>query len=177
MRGLPGVLQYKSTDWDAYRIAYRRIEKYLRPAYRTECQTTLPEAYQMTTERRSDIQWKLPTEMLTAGHRDPTKRRIKRCRNRHMQSGFPRAEPHSYHGEYDHSVWSLRVRSGSMISCPRLMELAHSATLKWAPASHIWEPTALTMPGAKAHIIAQSQDKEPLQMTSRLSALGRHIRQ
>jgi len=36
-----------------------------------------------------------------------------------------------------------------------LMQLAHSTTLKWSPASHIWEPTAMTMPGAKAHIIAK----------------------
>jgi len=40
-----------------------------------------------------------------------------------------------------------------------------------------WEPTAMTMPRAKAHIIAQSQDKVPLQLTSRLRALGRLIRQ
>jgi len=38
-------------------------------------------------------------------------------------------------------------------------------------------PTAMTMPGVNAHIIAQCQDKAPLQMMSRLSALGRLIRQ
>jgi len=46
---------------------------------------------------------------------------------------------------------------------PRLMQLAHHTTLKWSPPSHIGEPTATTMPGAKGHIIAQSQDKLPLQ--------------
>jgi len=46
---------------------------------------------------------------------------------------------------------------------PIAMQLAHSATLKWSPASHIWEPTAMTMPGGKAHIIAQSHDETPLQ--------------
>jgi hypothetical protein len=35
----------------------------------------------------------------------------------------------------------------------------------------------MTMPGAEAHIIAESQDKVPLQMRSRLSALGHLIRQ
>jgi len=34
-------------------------------AYRTECQTTLPEAYQMTTEKQTDILPKLPTKMAT----------------------------------------------------------------------------------------------------------------
>ena len=43
------------------------------------------------------------------------------------------------------------------------MQLAHPTTLKWPPASHIWELTALTMPGANSHIIGQSHLKEPLQ--------------
>jgi len=36
-----------------------------RTAYRTECRTTLPEAYQMTTEKPTDIIPKRPTEMAT----------------------------------------------------------------------------------------------------------------
>jgi len=52
-----------------------------------------------------------------AVHRDPTWCRIKRCRKPHMESGFPRAEARSYSGEYDHLLWSLRVRYGSMIYC------------------------------------------------------------
>jgi len=46
-------------------MAYQRIKNYLRTAYRTECQTTLPEAYQMTTEKQTDILPRLPTEMST----------------------------------------------------------------------------------------------------------------
>jgi hypothetical protein len=38
---------------------------YRRTACRTECRTTLPEAYQMTTEKPSDILPKLSTEMAT----------------------------------------------------------------------------------------------------------------
>ena len=34
-------------------------------AYRSECQTTIPEAYQMTTEKPTNILLKLPTEMAT----------------------------------------------------------------------------------------------------------------
>jgi len=41
-----------------------------------------------------------------------------------VQSGFPRAEARSYHGEYDHLLPSLRVRYGSMIYRPRPMQLA-----------------------------------------------------
>ena len=99
----------------------------------------------MTTEKPTDILPKQPTEMgkrsrprMHRSHhpndfhgeaalRDPTKCRIKRCRNLHMhvQSGFPRAEARSYHGEYDHLLWSLWVRYGSMIYRPRPM---HSTT-------------------------------------------------
>jgi len=43
------------------------------------------------------------------------------------------------------------------------MQLMHSTTYKRSLASHIWEPIAMTMPGANAHIITQSQDKVPLQ--------------
>jgi len=60
----------------------------------------LPDDYREQTE----ILLKLPTKMATAVHRDPTKRPINRYRNPHMQSGFQRAEAHSYHGEYDHPV-------------------------------------------------------------------------
>jgi len=128
-RGLPRALPYQATDQDAYRMTYRTIKNYRRTAYRTECQTTLPGAYQMATEKQPDILPQLPTEMATAGHRDPTKRRIKRCRNPHVHSGFPRAEARSYRGEYDHPVCTLCVRYGSMTYRPRLMQLAHSATL------------------------------------------------
>jgi len=41
-----------------------------------------------------------------------------------VQSGFPTAEAHSYHGEYDYLLLCLRVRYGSMIYRPRLMQLA-----------------------------------------------------
>jgi len=94
-----------------------------------------------------------------------------------VHSGFPRAEVHFYNGEYDHLLWSLHVRHGSIPYRPCLMQLAHSINLKWSPASQIKEPTAMTMPRGKAHIIAQSQDKARLQLTSRMNALGPLIRQ
>jgi hypothetical protein len=50
-------------------------------------------------------------------------------------------------------------------------------THKFVPVSHIWEPMAMMMPGTKAHMNGQSQDKMPLEMTSRFSALGRSIQQ
>jgi len=57
---------------------------------RTACGTTLPEAYQMTTEKQS-------TQTLpNVESRDAE---ICKC---NVQSGFPRAEARSYHGEYDH---------------------------------------------------------------------------
>jgi hypothetical protein len=38
---------------------------YRRTAYRTECETTVPKAYQITTEKPTNILSKLPTEMAT----------------------------------------------------------------------------------------------------------------
>jgi len=76
---------------------------YRRTAFRTECQSSLPETYQMTTEQQTDIQPKLPTEMAQrigprmhrsyhpndfhreVVHRDPTKWRIKTWRELQMQ--------------------------------------------------------------------------------------------
>jgi len=52
MRGLPGAQPDKATAGDVYRTAYR-----------TEFRITLPEAYQMTTEKPTDILPKHPTEM------------------------------------------------------------------------------------------------------------------
>ena len=45
-----------------------------------------------------------------------------------------------------------------MIYRSRPMQLAHSTTFEWLPASHKWEFMAMTIPGAEAHIIVQSQD-------------------
>jgi len=75
-----------------------------------------------------------------------------------MQSGFPRAEARSYHGEYNHlcEVYVLD------------MDQWHTthARCNWRiqPPSNghqqvTWEPLAMTMPGAKAYIIAQSHDE------------------
>ena len=75
-----------------------------------------------------------------------------------VQSSIPRAEARSYHGEYDHLLRRVDVRYGSMIYRQRPVQLAHSTTFKWSPASHKWEPTAMTMPGAEAHINVQNQD-------------------
>jgi len=137
-------------------MTHRRIKTYRRTASRTECQTTLPEAYQMSTEKQTDILAMLSTEMAKRSwprthrsyHRndsqgEPTKCRIKRCRNPHMQSGFPRVEARSYRGEYDHLLWSLGVRYGSMTYRPRLMQLAHRTTLKWPPAWVTYESQRL----------------------------------
>jgi len=41
-----------------------------------------------------------------------------------VQSGFRRAEARSYPGEYDHLLPNLGVGFGSMIYCPRMMQLA-----------------------------------------------------
>ena len=53
-RGLPWAQLDKATDGDVYRTTYR-----------TDCRTTWPEVYQMTTEKPTDILPKLPTEMAT----------------------------------------------------------------------------------------------------------------
>ena len=76
---------------------------YRRTAYGTECETTILEAYQMTTSKPRNILPKLPdmipSEISTKNtqkqlfewlsprscYRDPTKCRIKRCRNLQMQ--------------------------------------------------------------------------------------------
>ena len=53
-RGLRGAQPDKPTDGDVYRTRYR-----------TECRTILPEVYQMTTEKPTDILPKVPTGMPT----------------------------------------------------------------------------------------------------------------
>jgi len=64
-RGLPVAIPHQATDRDAYEIVYQRMTHYSRTVYWTECKSTIPEAYQMTTEKHTDIQSKLPTEMAT----------------------------------------------------------------------------------------------------------------
>jgi len=63
-------------------------------------------------------------------------------------SGFLRAEVHSYSNESDHLLWSLCVRHGSMIYCPR------RCNWRIIPSSNghqrvTWEPVTMMMPGAK----------------------------
>lgn len=41
------------------------------------------------------------------------------------------------------------------------MKLAHSTTLKWSRASQVYELPGMSMPGAKAHAIAQCDDATP----------------
>jgi hypothetical protein len=74
------------------------------------------------------------------------------------QSGFPRAEARSYHGEYDHLLSSLRVRYGSMIhgQCP--MQLA-SILPPLSGHGECYMRTTVMMPGAEADINVQSQDE------------------
>jgi len=93
-----------------------------------------------------------------------------------VQSGFPRAEAGSYRGEYDHPVWSLRVRHRSMTYCPRLMQLAHSTTLKWSPASRMKTDGYYDARSESSHHCPKSR-QGAVAMTLRLSALGRLIRQ
>ena len=117
MRGLPGALPYQATDQDAYRMANRSIKNYCRTAYRTECRTILPndyrEANRYSTEaayrdsqgKSADNVPKPSSECLLPRSGPPIsywRCRIKRCRNPHMQSCFPRAEAHSFRGEYDY---------------------------------------------------------------------------
>jgi hypothetical protein len=118
MRGLPGALPYQATDRDAYRMAYRRIKNYRRTAYRTECQTTLPEAYQMTTEKQTDILPGLLTEMATV-HRDPTRCPIERCGIRICKAAFREQKRTLIAVSMTTYCESLCVRYGSMIYHPR----------------------------------------------------------
>jgi len=152
---------------------------YHRTAYKTEYQTTITEAYQMTTESQrifaEAAYWDCHREVnqerteaiirMTSTEKRSTET-LPNAESRdaeicicNVQSGFPRAEARSYHGEYDHLLRSLHVRYGSMIYRPRPMQLACSTTFEWSPASHKWEPTAMTMPGAEAHINVQRQDE------------------
>jgi len=64
-------------------------------------------------------------------HRDPAECRITRCRAMQMQctKRLSESKARSYHGEYDHLLWSSRVRYGSMIYRPRPMQLASNLPL------------------------------------------------
>jgi hypothetical protein len=57
-----------------------------RPAYQTECETTLPVAYQMTTEKHPDFLQKLPTKMAT-------EKSTKNALTRSSEPGSPRSGP------------------------------------------------------------------------------------
>jgi len=107
-------LNAQTTLREAYRDDYRDINQ-----ERTEA------VIQMTSTEKQSIE--------TLPNAESRYAEICIC---NVQSGFPRAEAHSYHGEYDHLLRSLHVRYGSMIYRPRPMQLAHSTRFGWSPASH-----------------------------------------
>jgi len=160
-RGLPGALPYQATDRDAYQMAFRRIKNYRGTAYWTECGTTLPTDYRepngYPTEAiiRVTFTEKQFTETLpNAESRDAG---IRICKAAFQeQKHVPIAV-------------SMTTQCEAYVLDMDQWHTAH-AWCNWRilPPSNghqrvRWEPTAMTMPGAKAHIIAQSQDETPLQ--------------
>jgi len=119
------------------------------------CLPKWPKRFQTRTQRSHHLN-DFPRE---ATHPDPAKSKDAKICICNVQSVFPRAEVHFYHGEYDHIMWSVHVRYVSMIcrQCP--MQLASilppSNCHEWAR----WELTALMIPAAEAHITVQCQDE------------------
>jgi len=74
-------------------------------------------------------------------------------------------------------MWSLRVRYESMTYHQCLMQLAHSTTLKWSPASHMRTASYDDARSESSHHCPKSRRGIAVAMTSRLSALGRLIQQ
>jgi len=57
----------------------------------------------------------------TLRNAESTDAEIRKC---NVQSSIPRSEAHSSHGEYDHLLWCLHVRYGSMIYLLCMIQLA-----------------------------------------------------
>jgi len=146
-------------------------------AYLTECQTTFPEGYEVTTEKPTNILPTLPPQMTTEmstenapklssewlSPRNGSQRpcRIKRCRDLHMQGTKQLSKSRS-----------APVTVSMTIYCePYVLDMDqwYTAHARWnwppfyhlrmAPASQICEPTDMTIPAAEAHITIQSQDR------------------
>jgi len=92
-------------------------------------------------------------------HQDPTKCRLKGWVNLHIH--YPMRLSESQSALLPWWVWPPTVKLIYLICIndipPMHMRLAHSTTLQWWPGSHICDPTAMMIQGAKAHIITQSQ--------------------
>jgi len=128
---------------------------YCRRTYRTECQSTLPEAYQMTTEKQRDILPKLPTEMATERSRKNAPKlssnwlsprssppRLYRMRNQEIarsansmyKAGFPEQKRSCY-------IVSMTYRDVNVLELDQWYDIpptpdatgVNSATSEWSP--------------------------------------------
>jgi len=160
-RGLPGALVYQATDRHDYRMEYCRIKNYRRTAYQTECGTIVPKEYRQAngypTEAIIQMTFTEKQSTETLPNAESRDARIRICKVAFReQKRAPIAV-------------SMTTQCEAYMLDMDQWHTAH-AWCNWRilPPSNghqrvTWEPTAMTMPGATAHIIAQSQDETPLQ--------------